>query len=104
MKILKQKSFSMEQIAILNKQVGKVLLTNRKRVGLTRTQVVGRVDNLTENQLEEIETGKKSLPCRSLYELLHNVYSPTQNEVLYFCCFPKGESFLRDEPTNDLSF
>jgi len=99
-----KKELYMDQFANLNKQVGKVLLMNRKRVGLTRTQVVDLVNDLTENQLMEIEAGKKSLPCRTLYELLHNVYSPTQNEVLYFCCFPKGESFLKHEPTNNLYF
>lgn len=99
-----KKELNMNQIGNLNKQVGKVLLMNRKRVGLTRTQVARRVSDLTENQLMEIENGKKSLPCRTLYELLHNVYSPTQNEVLYFCCFPKGESFLKHEPTNNLYF
>lgn len=69
-----------------NKKVGHILLQNRTRVGFSRTEVSQKIKELTPFDLNEIENGKRSIPCSTLYKLLTKVYSPTETEILFFCC------------------
>mgnify|MGYP002784816966 CR=1 FL=1 len=79
-----------------NQTVGVILLQNRERIGLSRQEVVSRLGGLlTASDLQQIETGKQSIICSTLYRLLWDIYLPTEDEILFFCCVNKNYDFKK---------
>lgn len=77
------------EIKNFNQKVGVVLRSNRDRLGLSREEVANQVEDLSAWDLRQIENGEKSIRCDTVYKLFENVYSPTQDEILFFCCLSR---------------
>lgn len=82
-----------ERASEFNLKIGHTLSQMRQQAGLTIDSVLIKTKNQRLRTLNEIESGKKSIRCCDLYELLQ-IYSPSEEHILFFCTLPlKGLSY-----------
>jgi transcriptional regulator with XRE-family HTH domain len=82
-----------ERASEFNLKIGHTLSQMRQQAGLSIEGVLAKTQNQQLRTLSEIEFGKRSISCCELYELLQ-IYSPSQEHILFFCMIPfKGLSY-----------
>tara|TARA_B110001454_G_scaffold64823_1_gene62994 strand:+ start:42080 stop:42346 length:267 start_codon:yes stop_codon:yes gene_type:complete len=76
-----------ERASEFNLKIGHTLSQMRLQTGLSIDGVLTKTKNQQLRVLNETESGKISIRCYDLYELLQ-IYSPPEEQLLFFCTLP----------------